>query len=104
VNTGIVVGILLISIVQSIAVPNSKSQDYLTTTSWKICFTFPIITAVINILMWQFLLKTDSIEQMINQNASSEALIKQLQTIYSLENYQQAEQIVSTLKNAHLLK
>jgi MFS family permease len=66
VNLGIVGGIMLISIVQSLALPFPLSPDYSTSTSWKFCFTFPIITAFIDILMWQFLIKEDAIEKLLD--------------------------------------
>ena len=76
VNFGIVLGILLISMVQSISLPGPDSADYLTTSSWKFCFVFPIIPAVFNILMWHFWIKQDSIEQMIISNAMPSELLE----------------------------
>lgn len=82
VNFGIVLGILVISIVQSVSLPPAKNQsEYLTTNNWRIVFAFPICTCILNILMWHYFMKRDSIAFLIKIGNDDETLA-QLREIY----------------------
>lgn len=53
-----------------------------------------MITAAINILMWQFLIKTNSVQALVRENGQTNVLIELLERMYDFDDEDQAEQMV----------
>jgi len=61
-NLGITIGILLITLVQSVSLVN---QDFATTKNWRVPFCAPMVAATINALLWLITLKYESLGELI---------------------------------------
>lgn len=86
VNTGIVTGILVTTLIQGFSMPNIDDTDKVdSTTSWRIGFLSPGLFAVVNILQWVFLIRRDSLYFLIDKNEEESALA-QFQRIYKFNS------------------
>lgn len=98
VNTGIVTGLLVTSLIQGFTLPAATDTAAVdTTTSWRIGFLSPGIFAILNIGMWLTLINKDSLFFLID-NGNEEQGLQQFKRIYLIDDQDEMRQAWEEMK------
>lgn len=64
-NLGMTVGIVIITLIQGLAFNDLSADQLLITKNWRIPFGAPIVSAFVNTLLWWWVMRHDSLSEII---------------------------------------
>jgi MFS family permease len=97
VNFGIVLGLLVSTIVQNLALPQKDDADYYTTNAWIYPFIAPIVVSAVSMLSWLTAFRDESVEFSMEKK-DDEAAKRLLCRVYDFDEPEMAEQVLEDLR------